>query len=159
MTTRLLNRRQAHWSMFLSEFNFCLDFLPGTKNPADALSRHPNFTPQEGDDIVTLQHKALLTDTHLHHLFPATVPSPSISTLSTFSFDSSTLANQFKEAFRVDMEWREAVAKQDPLFQVDKDLVYYKGKLFVLESLCLDILHSRHDSIVAGHLKHVESFP
>ncbi|KAJ3500263.1 hypothetical protein NMY22_g19316 [Coprinellus aureogranulatus] len=39
MTSHVLNRRQARWSMFLSEFDFQLDWSPGTKNPADAPSR------------------------------------------------------------------------------------------------------------------------
>lgn len=38
MSSRVLNQRQACWSMFLSEFNFRLDYAPGLKNPADAPS-------------------------------------------------------------------------------------------------------------------------
>lgn len=40
MKSRLLNRRQARWSEFLSRFNFKICYRPGTQNgPADALSR------------------------------------------------------------------------------------------------------------------------
>ena len=38
MTSKVLNRRQARWSMFLSEYNFQLDYAPGKQNPADAPS-------------------------------------------------------------------------------------------------------------------------
>ncbi|KAI0996911.1 hypothetical protein K3495_g11272 [Podosphaera aphanis] len=42
MKSRLLSRRQARWSEFLSRFNFIISYRPGTQNgPADALSR-PN---------------------------------------------------------------------------------------------------------------------
>jgi hypothetical protein len=39
MTSHVLNRRQGRWSMFLSEFDFQLDWAPGTQNPADSPSR------------------------------------------------------------------------------------------------------------------------
>ncbi|KAI0991156.1 hypothetical protein K3495_g17031, partial [Podosphaera aphanis] len=40
MKSRLLSRRQARWSEFLSRFNFKICYRPGAQNgPADALSR------------------------------------------------------------------------------------------------------------------------
>ena len=40
MKSRLLSRRQARWSEFLSRFNFRICYRPGSLNtPADALSR------------------------------------------------------------------------------------------------------------------------
>ena len=56
--------------MFLSEFDFKLDYAPGKKNPADGPSRHPDFVPQEGDEVVKFQNKSLLTNYHLDRLFP-----------------------------------------------------------------------------------------
>lgn len=45
MRSRLLSRRQARWSEFLSRFNFKICYRPGTQNgPADTLSR-PNSIP------------------------------------------------------------------------------------------------------------------
>ena len=40
--------------MFLSEYNFKLDYAPGKKNPAGALSRCPDFLPQQGDEGPTI---------------------------------------------------------------------------------------------------------
>ena len=45
MTSRILNHCQACWSMFLSEFNFVLDYAPRIKNPTDAPSRRADFAP------------------------------------------------------------------------------------------------------------------
>ena len=43
MTTKLLSRRQARWSEFLSRFNFKITYRPGTMNRrADALTRQSN---------------------------------------------------------------------------------------------------------------------
>ena len=43
-TARDLSRRQACWSLFLSQFNFQLSYKAGTTNHADALSRHPDLS-------------------------------------------------------------------------------------------------------------------
>jgi len=168
MSTRILNRRQARWSMFLSEFNFRLDYLPGSKNPADPPSRRPDFVPQEGDDILKLQNKTLLTPTHTERIFKSTQSSAaplisnlssnssysnplSVSALKTFTFESSELSQCFKDTFKSDTEWREALAQGDDTFSVQDDLVFHNGQLFVPATLREDIVHSRHDAIIAGH--------
>ena len=47
MTTRQLSRRQARWSLFLSEFNFVLTYRPGSRNgKADLLSRRSDYLPR-----------------------------------------------------------------------------------------------------------------
>ena len=76
MTSRLLNRRQARWSMFLSEFNFILDYAPGLKNPADAPSRRADFAPREGDDVLRANEQGLLTPYHTQNIFPPTLRRP-----------------------------------------------------------------------------------
>ena len=46
-----LNRRQARWSLYLSEFDIKLVHIAGTKMvQSDALSRRPDFTPEEDTD-------------------------------------------------------------------------------------------------------------
>ncbi len=43
-TTWTLNRRQARWSIFLADFNFEIQYQPGTQQgKADALSRHSEY--------------------------------------------------------------------------------------------------------------------
>ena len=48
---RKLNRRQARWSLYLSEFDIKLIHTPGHKMiQSDALSRRPDFIPDEDTD-------------------------------------------------------------------------------------------------------------
>jgi hypothetical protein len=50
-TTKLLNRRQARWSDFLSRFNFKIPYRPGKQGAKpDALTRRSEDMPQEGDE-------------------------------------------------------------------------------------------------------------
>jgi hypothetical protein len=105
MSSHVLNRRQARWSTFLLEFDFQLDWAPSSRNPADAPSRRPNFIPKKGDDVLTLQNKALLTPSHLCRIYPdlasldSTPPSHTISALTTLSIDNSELLQRFQKAF------------------------------------------------------------
>lgn len=156
MSSRVLNRRQARWSMFLSEFNFVLNYAPGLKNPADAPSRCSDFAPQEGDDVLHANEKVLLTPFHTQKLFPSGSQSSAhqplhISTITSTAIDTSKLWHRYDAAVRDDKEWRDALTRQDPKFKLDGNLVFYDGRLFIPRSMRADILHSRHDSPLAGH--------
>ena len=43
MTTKSLTARQARWAETLSGFDFEIAYRPGKKNPADGLSRRPDY--------------------------------------------------------------------------------------------------------------------
>ena len=51
MKTKKLNRRQARWSLFLSQFDFTIQYSPGkTNGEADALSRRSQDIPKDDTD-------------------------------------------------------------------------------------------------------------
>jgi len=62
MSTKLLNRRQARWSEFLSRFDFKIVYIPGKAGAKpDALTRRSGDLPQEeGDERITERQKAVL---------------------------------------------------------------------------------------------------
>ncbi|KAH0615168.1 uncharacterized protein H6S33_000804 [Morchella sextelata] len=61
MTTKLLNRRQARWSEFLSRFDFVIQFRPGKQGTKpDALTRRSDDLPKEGDERLTHQSQVIL---------------------------------------------------------------------------------------------------
>lgn len=161
MESHVFNRRQACWSMFLSEFDFQLDWKPGSQNPADAPSRHPDFKPKRGDDVSVAQNKTLLNPYHLQQFFPSdtpiSCPTPSISisatssTITTLSIDNSELLHHFQMAYHEDMEWREAMVHGNPDFSVKDNIIFYKGRVFVPQSMCAEILYQHHDCILSGH--------
>ena len=74
MQSRSLNHRQTHWALFLQNFNFKLDWLPGSSNPADFPSRRMDFRPK-GENMVDAQ--PILTDSHLECLYPHYLKPPS----------------------------------------------------------------------------------
>ena len=56
-----LNRRQARWSLYLSEFDVKLVHTPGSKMiQSDTLSRRPDLCPDDDEDIVMLPQDMFL---------------------------------------------------------------------------------------------------
>jgi hypothetical protein len=61
-TKQKLSRRQARWSLFLSQFNFAIIHKPGAFNKADALSRRPDHKermPPSDEKRILLDSKFL----------------------------------------------------------------------------------------------------
>jgi hypothetical protein len=94
MSSRVLNRCQACWAMFLSDFDFSLSWAPGKGNIADAPSRQPNFFPQKGDATLLGQKRIILTTKHTESL-----PWTSLNAITTLSIDNLALLKCFKTAF------------------------------------------------------------
>ena len=60
-TTKLLNRRQARWSEFLSRFNFKIIYRPGKQGiKPDSLTRRSEDLPKEGDERLLHQSQVVL---------------------------------------------------------------------------------------------------
>ncbi|RXW13329.1 hypothetical protein EST38_g12526 [Candolleomyces aberdarensis] len=155
MKSQPLNRRQSRWSMFLTEFDFQLDWIPGTQNPADGPSRRPDFVPKRGDDVLNVTRKALITPYHLSRLYPNLTseisPPRSISALTTLSIDNSELLKRFQDAYHADTKWREAILRGDSDFTAQDNMVFHKGRVFVPKPLRAEILYQRHDCVLSGH--------
>ncbi|PIL28411.1 hypothetical protein GSI_08445 [Ganoderma sinense ZZ0214-1] len=154
MSSRLLNRRQARWSIFLSEFNFRLNYAPGLRNPADAPSRRADFAPQKGDEVVEENFRALLTPAHTERLWcnkPSTTwprqassfvsvcassaPPVVISAFTELSVDRSDFKKRLADAVQADPEWRDVVSRGDSKFRSEGNVVYHDGRLYVPRSL------------------------
>ena len=61
MTTKMLNRRQARWSEFLSRYNFRIIYRPGKQGEKpDALTRRSEDLPREGDERLQHQSRVVL---------------------------------------------------------------------------------------------------
>ena len=65
MTTKQLSCRQAHWSEFLSQFNFVIQYCSGKLNScADALICWSNDFPQDDQDPHHARHQQLVIKSH-----------------------------------------------------------------------------------------------
>jgi hypothetical protein len=66
-TTKVLSRRQARWAEILSAYDFTIEHLDGTKNPADGPSRRPDY--EEGYERPSARLLSTSTSTSYQYLF------------------------------------------------------------------------------------------
>ncbi|RXW15696.1 hypothetical protein EST38_g10158 [Candolleomyces aberdarensis] len=154
MKTQPLNRCQSRWSMLLTEYNFQLNWIPGTQNPADGPSLCPDFFPKKGDDVLNVTQKTLLSPYHLSRIYPkfkSKILSTSIPTLTTLSIDNSELLKRFQDTFHADTEWCEAILCGNSNFTALNNIVFHNGCVFVPQPLHAEILYQCHDFVLSGH--------
>lgn len=147
MTRSLLNRRQARWSTFLSEYDFRIIYRPGPKNDkADALTRRSGDLPKEGDGRGKTQGSILQP----HH-FELNEISPDIASLLSTSLQNDEFANSVIQALK-NNELRHSQIDLSECELLDNCLLVY-GLYYVPdnESLRCKIIRSCHDSPIAGH--------
>ena len=138
MTTRVLTRRQARWSLFLSEFDFLLTHRPGKLNgKADTLSRRPDFLPSRGEDN---------QPDNLVQL----IKSSQIFSMKLSVSEDVDFMEQVRQKTKHD-ELMKTVKSSDQL-EFKDGLILKKGLVFVpSEELRIQVLKSRHDGAQAGH--------
>lgn len=76
MSTKILNRRQARWSEFLSRFNFIIIYRPGKQGGTpDSLTRRSGDLPvNSGDERIQQQHRTVLKSYNLDPKIISDIP-------------------------------------------------------------------------------------
>ena len=150
-----LNRRQARWSLYLSEFDIKLVHVPGTKMVlSDALSRRPDLCPDEDTDnsdvIVLPDHLFInLLDLDLQQW---------IADADELDADVAAvlhaLLGKGPTPFRNDLtDWTTEEFH-------GKHILFYQGKNYIPKNINLqrDIVKSLHDHETAGHPGELETY-
>ena len=150
-----LNRRQARWALFLSEFNIKLIHMPGSKMIlSDALSRRPDFIPEEDHDN---ENRILLPENMFINLIHVDLQDR-IANLTNYDFDVKNALEMLLEngpnTLQNDLEdWK--LEKHN-----GQNVMFYKGKNYIPNDMELrrDILKMFHDHEMAGHPGELETF-
>ncbi len=134
-----LSQRHIRWSIFFSRFDFIIKFKPGSKNRADCLSRRPDY-----------EQKVVQSGTVLNS-------SNFLSTTSSISVTDSTLLDKIRSAlpnnayYNSTNNHRRLNLPDSPFTLRDDLLLLYNNRIYIPESLRIDILQSHHNSPTAGH--------
>jgi hypothetical protein len=143
-----LNRRQARWSLYLSEFDVKLVHTPGNKMvQSDALSRRPDLCPDEDNDNKDI---IMLPDDMFVNLIDADLQRK-IAISDDLDGDAAEALKLFLEKAPTSMtkgleDWT--------IDQTDgRNILFYKGKNYIPRNLDLrrDIVKTFHDHQTAGH--------
>jgi hypothetical protein len=87
-TIKLLNRRQARWSQFLSQFNFKIVYRPGTAGgKPDTLTRRSGDLPKAGDNRSLENQTTIIKPENILQLSAMATPTPASPTLAQLFID------------------------------------------------------------------------
>jgi hypothetical protein len=164
MTKKLLNRRQAQWSEFLTQFDYEIVYRPGKLNgKADALTRRPGDLPEEGDErLKNMEQVVLKPHNLLEELRIAANERPgqeasSISDLFATTHMDDPLPNKILEAIRQGDSLKDITVGE---CMEQEGQVWYRGKHYVPEGdqLRLRLIQEHHDTALAGHPGRAKTF-
>ena len=155
-TTKMLTRRQARWSEFLSQFNMVIRFRPGKLGvKPDSLTRRWDVYLKEGDStygkVNPQNFRPVFTSEQLRASIRAsTLAEPVLR--AAFVIDVELLLDEIRTVLATD---HEILSKLDsPRWtRDDTGLIRCDGWVYVPDSgdLRLRVLHMKHDHPTAGH--------
>ena len=163
-TTKLLTRRQARWSEYLSQFNMIIRFRPGKLGAKpDALTRRWDVYPKEGDSDYSVvnphNYRPVFTHEQLSASLRATILRFPVLR-AVVVLDEEQLRSDIRSAQGSDNPPAELAtglahaSDGHPRWSLDSDgLLCYNYRTYVPDSgdLRLRVLRSRHDHPTAGH--------
>jgi hypothetical protein len=153
--TKLLNRRQAHWSQFLSQFNFKIVYHPGTAGgKPDALTCRSGDLPKVGDDRSLKNQTIIIKPENILQLSAMATPtlaSPALAQLFTDGYNEDPFPNKILKLIRDGAKHCREIC----LAECDEhnNLLCYRQRIWVpnYEPLKLHLLQQHHDVPAAGH--------
>ena len=167
-TTKLLSRRQARWSEFLSAFNMVIRFRPGKLGAKpDAMTRHLGVYPKEGDSDYSVvnphnlrpvftqeQLSSSLRASHLHGpvlraaqiVDESTLLSDILAALSDTSAHDAELTAVLRRASAPDAESSQWSIDDAGYIRLN-NRIYVPG----INDFRLRVIRLKHDHILSGH--------
>ena len=146
-TAQKLNRRQARWSLFLTEFDLELQHTPGTRMiQSDALSRRSDHVPEKGnednEDQILLPHTLFVKviDLDLQAQIKAATERDDVVTRALKALKEKT-----------PLPLRTAATDWEVL--EEGKVILFKGRIYVPKdkSLRMEIIRQYHESVATGH--------
>ena len=150
MSTKLLSRRQARWSEFLSRFNFKIIYRPGKAGgKPDSLTGQSVDLPKEGDEHLQHQHQTILKPANLS--IAATNATETLETL----FQQAYITDPIPNNILAELASGKQRSKYLPLAECTTDGIrlWFRERLYVPDSaeLKIQLIRDHHDTPVAGH--------
>ena len=155
MTKNLVNERQRRWALELCDFNFLINYRPGSQmGKADALSRQSAYMNDKDDKIKEIQ----LLDSKFIGDFSLKPNNREILICALSVIPRQQLLKVIaKHTYTSDL-WSSIIFNYDSVLHRDYDvrsgLIYYKDKIFVpdVNECKLMIVQLAHDDPISGHL-------
>lgn len=163
-TTKLLTRRQARWSEYLSGFNFTIRYRPGKQGgKPDALTRRSDVYPEEGEGAYALANPQnlqaifsegqLISSARATYALDRTLIDYDVVLRATI-LDSDSLRLEILRNLELDDIAKSHLSNLElPWSKSDSGLLLHNGRVYIPDNndLKLRILREKHDHPTAGH--------
>ena len=149
MKAQKLNRRQAHWALYLSRFDFTLKHVPGAKmGKVDGLSRRTDWKVGVEKDN---ENQVFIKDNWIHKLQEVVIEGPEVDIIEKIKKTRS----KDEDVVRVVEEMKKAGVKelQGNKWKIEGDLVLKERKVYVSKDkeLRAEVIWLHHDVLAVGH--------
>jgi len=149
MKAQKLNRRQARWALYLSQFEFTLKHVEGSKmGKADGLSRRADWKVDVDKDN---ENQVFIKDNWICSMYEVVVEGPEVDLLEKIKKARS----KDEDVIRAVEEMKKTGIKElrGNEWKIEEDLVLKEGKVYVLkdEELRVEVIWLHHDVPAAGH--------
>ena len=158
-TTKILTRRQARWSEYLSQFNMVIRFRPGKLGAKpDALTRRWDVYRKGGNSDFVLANPSNLRPIFTQEQLTASLRATYFATpiiRSAIIMDIEKLHNDIRLSLPLDpISVAHLPTPTNANWTIDESgLLRYNDRIFVpdISDLRLKVLQIKHDHILAGH--------
>ena len=149
MKAQKLNRRQARWALYLSQFNFTLEHVLGTRmGKVDRLSRRLDWKLGVDRDN---ENQVVIKENWICSLQEVVLEGPEVDMLEKIKKTRS----RDEDVVRIVKEMKKAKVKelQGNEWQIEGELVLKEGKVYVSkdEELRTEVIRLHHDVPAAGY--------
>jgi hypothetical protein len=157
MTKKLLNRRQARWSEFLTRFDYEIVYRPGKSNgKADALIRRPGDFPEGADETLKNMEQVVLKPHNLPEQLRISANDmprqeiPTISDLFVQACANDPLMNDILKAIRQGGSLKDITVAE---CTEQEGQAWYRETRYVPEGdeLRSRLIQQHYDTALAGH--------
>ena len=149
MKAQKLNRRQARWALYLSQFDFTLKHVARTKmGKANGLSRRLDWKIEVDKDN---SNQVFIKDNWIRSMYEVVVEGPEVELVEKIK----KVRSKDEEVVRVVEEMKRAGVKElrENKWKIEGDLVLKEKKVYIPkdEELRVEIIRLHHDILAAGH--------
>jgi len=149
MKVQKLNRRQARWALYLSQFDFTLKHVPGTKmGKVDGLSRRLDWKVGVEKDN---ENQVFIKDNWIRSLQEVVIEGPEVELLEKIKKARS----KDEDVVRVVEEMKKTKVKEirENEWKIEGGIVLKEGKVYVPkdEELRAEVIQLHHNVPAVGH--------
>ena len=149
MKVQKLNRRQAQWALYLSQFDFTLKHVPGTRmGKVDGLSRRLDWKVGVDRDN---KNQIFIKDHWVHSLQEVVIEGSEVELLEKIKKARS----KDKEIVRIVEDMKRVKVKElrGEEWKMEGELVLKEGKMYVPKDkeLRVEVIQLHHDVLAARH--------